>query len=61
MWNWLRRKSSVVQIGRGSALGIYLVPGVFRVEGITYDTDGNATITLLKEDRFFRKYGPDYY
>jgi hypothetical protein len=37
-------------------VGIYLVPGVFRVTEISYNTDGEAYIRLLKEDRFDRKY-----
>lgn len=57
MWSWFRRKiSPIVEITHDSVVGIYLVPGAFRVVSISYDTDGNASITLLKEDRYLRRY-----
>lgn len=57
MFTWFRKKRPIAQVtGRGDRLGIYLVPGVFRVTEISYNTDGEAYIKLLKEDRFDRKY-----
>ena len=57
MWSWLRKKRPVVEIpAPGGRVGIYLVPGVFQVVGVTYNTDSEVVVTLLEEDRFFRKF-----
>ena len=54
LWLWYRKRYPVTQVTIGTPLGIYLVPGVFRVASITYNTDGQASIILLKEDRFLQ-------
>ncbi len=46
---WFRKRHPVTQVTIGTQLGIYLIPGVFRIESITYNTDGQAFITLFKE------------
>lgn len=60
MWGWFikrfRRESQIPMIKRGDPVVIYLVPGVFRVNTISYNTDGEAVIQLLKEDRFLHRY-----